>query len=71
MQAKSAEQLELEIAECCGTCIHWRQDEQEKRPASLRTMFSGNCKYKGETKNDDRCWWWAQAREDELGKWGY
>jgi len=56
---------------CCGTCGRWQQDRQERRPASLRTMFSGYCKLKGcETKHDESCWGWAQAEKGEVEKRG-
>lgn len=51
--------------ETCATCAEWKQDEQKNRPLSLRTMFNGQCKYKGETKHDERCWWWKQGERQE------
>ena len=59
------------MQEHCVTCRHWNQEDQSKRPASLRTMFNGKCPIKGETKRDETCWCWKQADREELERRGY
>jgi len=60
------------MTKTCGTCSRWQQENQQKRPVSLRTMFSGYCKLRGcETKHDESCWGWKQAERGEIEKRGF
>lgn len=64
-----AEQLELDIVKCCGSCRRWDPEDQTKRPSSLRSIGKGTCRLSGKARHADDmhgCFAWALADEDGI-----